>query len=157
MKKSTKITGAVFGALLGVLALTASSCTSDADTVSENLSTEAEKFNVQRVIIGVNGITDETAFYVEGRCSIEIESRKLVTICKHADDDYRKHYLCLSDNVFWTAVQTEGLDVSEYHTKIVLKPQNIIPEFDILIGEDGSIEQAPQNYVGENPNEETGE
>lgn len=152
MKKSTKIAGVTLAAMLGILALTASSCGSDADTVSENLSTEAEKFNVQRVIIGINGITDEPAFYVEGRCSIEIETRKLITICKHADDDYRKHYLGLSDNVFWTAVQTEGLDVSEYHTKIVLRPQSILPEFDIQIGEDGSISQAPEVFTPENPN-----
>lgn len=144
MKKSTKLSLVGLGAILGTFALTASACASDADRVGENLSTEAEAFNVQRTIIGVNAITDSNAFYVEGRCSIEREDKTLITICKHSDEDYRKHYLGLADNVYWVAVQTEGLDVSEYHTKIILKPQNIIPEFDIEIGEDGSIPQQPE-------------
>lgn len=108
-----------------------SACGTDADKVSENLSVAAEQFEVQRRIVGINGITDEVLFLVEGRCSIERETGALIVTCKHSDDDYRKHYVGLSDNVTYVATQLEGLDVSEYHTRIVLKPENILPNFDL--------------------------
>lgn len=114
----------------GIL-LTGAGCTSDADKVSENISVAAEQFEVQRSIIGVNAITDTPAFEVEGRCSIERNEDRLIVTCKHGDDDYRKHELGLADNVYYASVQLEGVDVSEYRTRILIKPENIIPEFDL--------------------------
>lgn len=116
-------------AVVAVLGLTA--CTSDADKASENLSKAAEQFEVQRRIVGINGITDKPAFEVEGRCSIENEGRNLVVICKHAPDDLRKHFVGLSDNTFYVATQLEGMDVDEYRTRIIIKPENIVPNFDL--------------------------
>lgn len=110
--------------------LTGCGTDADADKVSENLSTEADRFEVQRRIVGINGITDEVLFEVEGRCSLERDGDLVIT-CKHGDDDYRKHYVGLSDNVTWVSTQLEGIDVSEYHTTIVLKPENILPNFDL--------------------------
>lgn len=110
-------------------------CTSDADKASENLSKAAEQFEVQRHIVGVNGITGEYAFEVEGRCSVETpDSRRLEVICRHGENDYRKHFVGLSDNTYWVATQKDGVDVSVYHTRIVIKPQNIVPEFDLEAG-----------------------
>ena len=113
-------------AAAGVLA----ACQTSADIVSANLSKEADEFEVQRRIVGINGITDEALFLVEGRCSITRDG-DLVVVCKHSDDDYRKHYVGLSDNVTWVSTQLEGIDVSEYHTKIILKPESILPDFDL--------------------------
>lgn len=123
MKKSAIALTLVAAALLA-------GCGTDADKVSENLSTEADRFEVQRRIVGINGITDEVLFEVEGRCSLERDGDLVIT-CKHGDDDYRKHYVGLSDNVTWVSTQLEGIDVSEYHTTIVLKPENILPNFDL--------------------------
>lgn len=130
MKNSTKIIGAV---ILGGFLLTggASGCTSDAATVSENLSKEADKFNVQRKIVGINGITDKPAFEVEGRCSIAESGNQLEVTCKHGDDDYRKHFVGLSDNVFYVATQLDAMDVDEYRTTVIIKPESIIPNFDL--------------------------
>lgn len=132
MNKLTKIiaTGALLVA--GVVGL--SSCGSDADKVSRNVSTAAENFEVQRLIVGVNGITDKVEFSVEGRCSIEPDPSRLVVTCKQGPDDYRKHYLGLSDNIFWVSTQLEGVDASVYRTRIILKPQNIVPDFDLSVG-----------------------
>lgn len=110
-------------------------CGSNADTVSENISKEAEKFNVQRHIVGLNGITDKVLFEVEGKCSIETDPNLLVVTCKHGPDDYRKHYIGLSDNVTFVNVQTKGLDVSEYRTKIIIRPQSIVPDLDLVTGD----------------------
>lgn len=120
--------------LIALLALTISGCASDADKVSTNLSKAAEQFEVQRKIVGINGITDKVLFEVEGRCSIERDGDLVVT-CKHGHDDYRKHYVGLSDNVTYIATQMKGIDVSEYHTRIILKPENIVPNFDLVTGE----------------------
>lgn len=127
--------------ILLAVALVATGCESNADRVSDNLSKEAEKFNVQRRIIGINGITDKILFEVEGRCSLESEDSKLAgsleVTCKHGPHDYRKHYIGLSDNVTYIMTQLEGLDVSEYRTKIIIKPENIVPDFDLVTGDGG--------------------
>ncbi len=122
-------------ALLAVAAaVLIAGCGSNADTVSENLGKEAEKFNVQRHIVGINGITDEILFDVEGRCSLEFPTGQLEVVCKHGPDDYRKHHIGLADNVTYVSVQTEGLDVSEYRTKIIIRPESIVPDFDLVTG-----------------------
>lgn len=119
---------------LGAAAILAG-CTSDADQASRNLSTAAEQFEVQRRIVGINGITDEPAFEVEGRCSIESGNTgvagALEVTCKHGPEDFRKHYIGLSDNTFYVTTQLEGLDASEYRTRIIIKPETIIPDFDL--------------------------
>jgi hypothetical protein len=129
MKKVTYIAAAVIAA--GLLTGGASGCTSDATTVSDNLSTAADQFEVQRRIVGINGFTDKPAFIVEGRCSIKDEGNQLEVTCKHGDDDYRKHFIGLSDNTFYVAEQMEPIDASEYHTRIVIKPESILPDFDL--------------------------
>jgi hypothetical protein len=106
--------------------------------VDENLGKEAEKFNVQRTILFVNGITDKVLWQVEGRCSLEQNDalpRNLEVICKHGPDDYRKHFLGLSDNVTWVATQPKGIDVSEYRTKIIFRPESIVPDLDLVTGD----------------------
>lgn len=113
-------------------------CGSQADTVSDNVSKEAEKFHVQRRIVGVNGITDKVEFIVEGKCSIEGDGlgslNSLIVTCKHGPGDYRKHYVGMSDNMFFISTQLKGIAVSEYRTKIILKPQGIIPDLDLVTG-----------------------
>lgn len=119
-------------------ALIFSGCGSQADTVSKNISKEAEKFNVQRRIIGVNGITDKVEFLAEGRCSIEGDGlgnlNALIVTCKQGPGDYRKHYVGMSDNMFFISTQLKGINVSEYRTKFILKPQGIIPDLDLVVG-----------------------
>lgn len=123
-----------------VLAVGLAGCVSDADKASENLSTAAESFEVQRTIVAVNGITGERIFFAEGRCSMESADSflkgALEITCKQGPDEYRKHFLLLGDQDSVAITQEKAIDVSEYHTRIVLKPQNVIPEFDIMLGED---------------------
>jgi ABC-type Fe3+-hydroxamate transport system substrate-binding protein len=123
--------------LLIASAITISACSSNADKASKNISTEAEQFKVQRRIVGINGITDKVEFEVEGRCSVEYGAslpRTLDVICKQGPNDYRKHYIGLSDNIFWISTQLKGINVSVYRTKIILKPQNIVPDLDLVTG-----------------------
>lgn len=118
-------------ATAAAIIVTVPACTSDADKASENISKAAEQFEVQRKIVGINGITDKPAFEVEGRCSIENSGRELQVICKHGEGDLRRHSVGLSDNTFWVSVQVKGVDADEYRTRILIKPENIVPDFDL--------------------------
>lgn len=130
MKKMTKYIAAALVVLGGVAGLTA--CTSDADRASQNLSTEAEQFKVERRIVFFNGITDKYLLTIEGRCSVESGDSalngSLEVTCKIGEDQYKKHFLGLSDNVSYFVEQTDAVDVSVYHYEVVFKPENIIPD-----------------------------
>lgn len=115
--------------------ITLSACQSDADKVSDNLSKEAEQFQIVRRIVGINGITDKVEFEVVGRCSLENGDSlgdTLDVICKEGANSYKKHYIGLSDNMFFISTQLEGVNVSAFRTKFVIKPENIIPDFDLV-------------------------
>lgn len=121
----------ITGLAVGLLALTG--CSSDAQKVSENLSTAADNFEVERLIVGINGITDQVLFSVQGRCSITRDG-DLVVICKEGPNEYKKHMLGLSHNVTFVSTQLAPADASVYHTRIILKPTNIVPDFDMSVG-----------------------
>lgn len=123
----------------GILALgaTLTACgpgTSDAAKVNENLSTAADNFEVQRHIVGVNGITDKYAFEVLGRCSINDQGHQLEVTCKHGPNEYKKHMIGLSDNTFYVVNQLENMDASAYHTRVIIKPEALIPELELSMG-----------------------
>lgn len=122
-------------AIAAVLASTAlmTGCEKPSDTVSKNISAEADSFNVQRKITGVNTRTGEFVFYAEGRCSVARENGDLVATCKHGDDDYRKHYYLDATDVFMSVTQMAPINVSEYHTKVIIKPQGLIPDIDLKV------------------------
>lgn len=124
--KSLKATAAV----LALTALAVTGCQPAAKTASDNISTAADNFEVQRKIVGVNTRTDKYLFYVEGRCSIAREGDLVVT-CKHGDTDYRKHYIGQANDVAWVSTQMDGIAVSEYRTRVVLKPEGVIPELEL--------------------------
>jgi len=130
MKKPLALAAVVCAAIL-VFA----GCTSDADRASENIATAAEQFEVNRTVVGINGITGETIFFAEGRCSFENSGRRFDLTCKYGPNEYRKHVFILGDQDSVTITQEEAIDVSVYHTRIILKPQNLLPEFDLEVGE----------------------
>lgn len=117
-------------------ALALTGCTSNADTVNRNVSTAADNFEVQRHIVGVNGITGDYAFEVLGRCSVndEADQDQLEVVCRHGPDQYRKHMIGLSDNTYYVAEQLEPIDVSVYHTRIIIKPETLLSEVELQTG-----------------------
>lgn len=110
-------------------------CSTDADTVSYNLSQDAEYFKIQRRVVFFNGITDKYLLEIEGRCSVEtgdsMLDNALEVTCKVGPGQYKKHFLGLSDNVSFLVEQLESADVSQYHYKIVFKPEQIVPDIDL--------------------------
>jgi hypothetical protein len=107
-------------------------CTTEADTVSHNLSKSADSFEVQRRVVFFNGITDKYLLTVEGLCSLNTESAKKLTVtCKVAEGRYKKHYLGLSDNVSYFVEQTDAKYEDAYHYKVLFRPEEIIPDIDL--------------------------
>jgi len=130
---TTRRRRAAAAVLAGLAVLGLSACTSDAQRASENLSTAADNFEVERLIVGINGITDTVLFSVQGRCSITRDG-DLAVVCKEGPNAYKKHMLGLSDNVTFVSTQLEAVDVDVYRTRIIFKPQNIVPDFDLSVG-----------------------
>ncbi len=118
----------VFGALGASLLL--AGCASDADVASQNLSKAADQFEIVRRVIFLNGITDKYIMVIEGRCSIKDENNQLEVTCKTQGNEYKKHFLGLSDNVTYFAEQLEGASVSTMHYRVIFKPETIIPDVD---------------------------
>lgn len=105
-------------------------CSSDADVASVNLSAAADNFEINRRIVFVNGITDQYLLEIEGRCSISDDGGQLEVTCKLGPDQYKKHFLGLSDNVTYFAEQLESADVDTYHYRVTFKPEALIPDID---------------------------
>jgi len=126
---------------IALLPVMLAACVPDAQMASANLSKAADMFEIQRRIVFVNGITDKYLLVVEGRCSITDQSNQLEVVCKHGPGEFKKHFLGLSDNVTYVAEQMEMADVSVYHTRIVWKPQSIVPDID-LRGDTGELIKA---------------
>lgn len=119
--------------LVSTLALAACEST-EADTVSYNLSKSADSFKVQRRVVFFNGITDKYLLTVEGLCAINTDSEKKLTVtCKvgEGEEEYKKHYLGLSDNVSYFVEQTDAKYEDAYHYKVLFRPEQVIPDIEL--------------------------
>ena len=111
-------------------AVSLAGCSTDADVASNNLSKAAEQFEIERRVVFLNGITDTYLLSIEGRCSIADQGGQLEVTCKLGPNEYKKHFLGLSDNVTYFAEQLHGVNVDEYHYRVIFKPEAIIPDID---------------------------
>ena len=116
------------GSLLGVIG-----CNSDANIASHNLSKDADMFRIERRIVFYNGITDTYMLTIEGKCSLGNSDgpKELTVTCKTGPEEYKKHFLGLSDNVTYFVEQIETANVSAYRYKVIFKPLSIIPDIDL--------------------------
>lgn len=119
---------------LALVAVILAGCDSDASVASRNLSVAADQFEIDRRVVFLNGITDTYLLSIEGKCSIEDEGNQLEVTCKIADNEYKKHFLGLSDNVSYFVEQLETADVSEYRYRVIFKPSVIVPDIDPELG-----------------------
>lgn len=117
-------------AVLTALALTG--CVPAKDIANENMTKAADNFEIPRKIVFINGITDKYLLVVEGFCSITDENNQLEVICKTGSEQFKKHFLGLSDNVTYFAEQIgEGKKVSSFHYDVVFRPEAILPGFQV--------------------------
>jgi maltose-binding protein MalE len=130
MKMKKKLAMIILG-IMSIVALVG--CSSEADTVSENLSKSADSFQVQRRVVFFNGITDKYLLTIEGLCSLGNQDKagRLSVTCKVGEGQYKKHYLGLSDNVSFFVEQTDAKYEDAYHYKVLFRPEEIIPDIDL--------------------------
>lgn len=121
----------VAGLAVAAVAFGATACSSDADVASKNTSKAADNFEVNRRIVMFNGITDKYLMEIVGACSIKDESNQLEVICKTGKDEYKKHFLGLSDNVSYFVEQGEPIKASTSKYRVTFKPSTILPDFDL--------------------------
>lgn len=115
-----------------VLALGIGAC-NNADIISNNISQEADKFNILRRVVFYNGITGDYMLSIEGYCSLgnNDEVGELTVTCKTSPTTYKKHFLGLSDNVTYFVEQLNAAAVDPDHYKVIFKPSVIIPDIEI--------------------------
>jgi len=117
---------------ISLLALTA--CCPDSVVISNNISMDADNFKMPRRIVFYNGITNDYILTIEGYCSIIPGSnlpKEIAVICKTGPDQYKKHYLGVSDNVTYFVEQTEAVTSNSYFYKVVFKPTSILPMVEV--------------------------
>ena len=115
--------------LIGFMSIFLSGC-SEAERVRENLSQEADNFNIVRELTVINCITGDTLFQMTGKISItaDVEDNQLEVIAEDGDT-YTKHIIGLSDNTTYV-IQDLNLganDVSKYKFTINFNPNMWIP------------------------------
>lgn len=109
---------------------------SDAEVASRNLSKAADMFEIERRIVFYNGITNDYILTIEGLCSLGsgTSSESLTVTCKTGRDEYKKHFLGLSDNVTYFAEQLSAAAPNVYRYRVIFKPSVIVPDFDVELG-----------------------
>jgi hypothetical protein len=119
------------------LTLGVTGCTSAADTANENLDKAAENFEVPRRITGINGITDEVIFTVEGFCSLEHADGVFHATCLVDEDgSVERTSLGLSDNVTFLSTQIGSAKVDLFRPRVIFRPETIVPDFDLSTSAD---------------------
>lgn len=120
--------------IAAALMLSLGACT-PAQTASYNLSNDSDNFRVMRRVVFVNGITDKYLLSIEGLCSItkDKEDAQLEVTCKTGDNEYKKHYLGISDNVTYFVEQMDPASVDTFHYKVQFRPEELLPDVDVQV------------------------
>lgn len=107
-------------------------CPQESEVAAYNVSQAAHNFEVNRRVVFYNGITGEYILTIEGLLSVTIEpDKKLSVIVKTGNNEYKKHYLGISDNVTWFCEQIENVKADPYHYRVTFRPSTIIPDIRI--------------------------
>lgn len=102
---------------------------STADTVSHNLSKEANEFNVYRKITVTNARTDTIMLQAEGYMSLDNnEENELALTIKTGENRYCKNYVYLNEWTCYVVEQTEPKETDRYHYELIFYPERAIPD-----------------------------
>lgn len=135
LEKKLKKVFAILVAVMIAFGLTACDI-DDAQVASQNLSKSADNFEIERRVVFFNGITDKYLLSIEGLCSITDQGNQLEVTCKVGEDEYKKHFLGLSDNVSYFIEQLEASEADAYRYRVTFKPEVIIPDIDLRTSND---------------------
>lgn len=111
-----------------VLLIFLTGCT-QAERVSQNLSKEADNFNVIRQLTVINCIQGDVLFQMTGKMSIYSDNmdNQLEVLVEDENGLYQKHFIGLSDNVTYVVEQKQYKNVSNYRYTLNYNPKMWIP------------------------------
>lgn len=125
MKKIKKVF--ILMIVLSVL-LIVTGCMTEADKVSENVSKEADNFNVLRRFAVINTRTDKVEYELIGAFSLDASKYpKISIIVENKDGKYFKHIIGLNDDTFYIVEDLGGAEVNKYKYEVNYIPESIIP------------------------------
>lgn len=115
-----------------VLAITIIICCvgcTQADRVSENLSQEADRFNITRRLAVINCRSDKPVFELIGNFSIKTDSvdNQLEVTVEYEKGLYKKHFIYLNEWITYTVEDVSGAYVDNYHYEFNYLPEMINP------------------------------
>lgn len=115
--------------LVVVMIVGMTGCQSEAEKVSYNLSQEADNFNVVRQLTVINCIQGDVLFQMTGRMSITADTadNQLEIIVEDENENYKKHFIGLSDNVTYVVEDMDTNKVSKYKYTLNFNPKMWIP------------------------------
>ena len=116
--------------LAAVTAVSVVACT-EADKVKNNISLEADNFNIVRQLTVINCLKGDVLFQMTGRMSItaDVGDNQLEILVENEDGSYTNHFVGLSDNVTYT-IEDLNLgenDVEKYKYTLNFNPNMWIP------------------------------
>ena len=116
-------------AIIGVMTIGFAGCTQQADRVSENISKQADNFNVIRQITVINCIKGDVLFQMTGKMSLYVDSSEsqLEITVEDEKGAYKKHFIGLSDNVTYTVEDVTDNYVDNYHYTLNFNPNMWFP------------------------------
>lgn len=98
-------------------------CT-EADRVNQNITQQADNFNVTRRLEVINARTDTPLFELIGNFSLSNNSEnELVITVELENKTYKKHYVYLNEYTMYIVEDLSGSAVSPYHYEINVLPQ----------------------------------
>lgn len=106
----------------------------DAQVASANLSQAADNFQINRRIVFYNTYNDVYTLEIEGLCSIDkgdSVDREITVTCKVGPDQFKKHFLGMTDGLTFFAEQLDPAPASVYHYKVTFKPTAFISSVDV--------------------------
>lgn len=118
---------AIILAIIMILSLVG--CGTQADRVSQNLSNEADRFNITRRLAVINCRSDKPVFELIGNFSIETDSydNQLEVTVEYEKGLYKKHFIYLNDWITYTVEDVSGAYVDNYHYEFNYLPEMINP------------------------------
>lgn len=116
---------------IGLLALSLVGCENAADVASQNVSTAAANFEVQRRIVFYNVRNGEYLLSIEGLCARENKGEEVEITCKTGPNQYKKHFMGLTTEVTYFIEQTESAPANEYRYHVTFNPAQILPDVQV--------------------------
>ena len=113
------------------IALAVTSCDQESERAAYNVSQAAHNFEVNRKVVFYNGVTGEYIMTIEGLLSVTASDNKLDVIVKTGPNEYKKHYLGISDNVTWFCEQIDSVKADPFHYRVIWRPTTIVPDIEV--------------------------